>query len=158
MRLYKCLHVSQMGPALRCAHGQDRQAATIHQYVPWHDLSCYVANSHSAPGLFRVGVVLKHSRQMSLSSRGLLPLIPINGVIFVPMDLNRPLSSQGRFDALLHKVCPANTFDLPPVLPATSRCHAWLHFWQVTGGSGAHTNVCTGWALHGLPIAFGDGV
>jgi len=51
---------------------------------------------------------MKPSREQQLSSQGLLPLLPQPAgrrarVAFVPLDLARPLTGQGRIDVLLHK-------------------------------------------------------
>ena len=74
------------------------------RHMPWSGLPHWVAGSHRDPGLVRVGVVMKGERQQELCSRSLLPLIPKDGVVFIPLDMHQPLSGQQPFDALLHKV------------------------------------------------------
>lgn len=98
-------------------HGHHQQNAdkllwTQAQKVPpdaepltqWLALPKYVADSHTGPGLLRVGVVMKHGRQLDFSERGLLPLVPTDGVILTPLDLMQPMAVQGPLHALLHKV------------------------------------------------------
>ncbi len=51
-----------------------------------------------------VAHVMKLSREAALAQRGMLPLLPADGVCFVPLCLDRPLDSQGPFHVVLHKV------------------------------------------------------
>jgi hypothetical protein len=55
-----------------------------------------------------VGHVMKLSRESALAQRGMLPLLPADGVCFLPLRLDVPLASQGPFHVVLHKVLPAS--------------------------------------------------
>ena len=81
------------------------------RHVPWSALPHFTAASHRGPALVRVGVVMKSERQQQLSRRGLLQLIPTDGVVFIPLDLNKSLESQQPYDALLHKVIGLNVLS-----------------------------------------------
>lgn len=55
-------------------------------------------------GAARVGYAMKASRQAALIEQGMLPLLPVDGVCFVPVDLLAVgIEAQPRIDLLLHK-------------------------------------------------------
>ncbi|KAK9863665.1 hypothetical protein WJX84_003088 [Apatococcus fuscideae] len=99
-------------PILESLHGLESTAQKVppdaEPLTQWLALPKYVADSHTGPGLLRVGVVMKHGRQLDFSERGLLPLVPTDGVILTPLDLMQPMAVQGPLHALLHKAT-----DLP---------------------------------------------
>ncbi|KAK9822125.1 hypothetical protein WJX74_009476 [Apatococcus lobatus] len=96
-------------PVLSPPHNlQDMTAVGEMRCLPWTDLPHFAADSHRSQSLVRVGVAMKSERQRELSRKGLLQLIPTDGVIFIPLDLNQPLQGQQPFHALLHKAT-----DLP---------------------------------------------
>ena len=55
------------------------------------------------PGCLVVGCVMKRSRQLSLLAEGMLPLRPVDGLCFMPLDITHNLASQQPFDILLQK-------------------------------------------------------
>lgn len=54
-------------------------------------------------GCLVVGYVMKRSRQLSLGVEGMLPLLPLDGLCFAPLDPALPLAQQQPFDILLQK-------------------------------------------------------
>lgn len=54
-------------------------------------------------GCLVVGYVMKRSRQLSLGVEGMLPLLPLDGLCFMPLDPALPLAQQQPFDILLQK-------------------------------------------------------
>lgn len=99
-------------------------------HVPWSALPRFTAESHSGSPLVRVGVVMKSERQQQLSRRGLMQLIPTDGVVFIPLDLNKSLEGQQPFDALLHKVNGLNVFSC--IRSDAHPLHCALHrFWSL---------------------------
>ena len=51
-----------------------------------------------------VAHAMKPSREAALAQRGMLPLLPADGVCFLPLRLDLPLDAQDPFHVLLHKV------------------------------------------------------
>lgn len=51
---------------------------------------------------------MKPARERTLAARGMLPLVPLHNVCFVPLDFAHPLEEQGPFDVILHKVYTSN--------------------------------------------------
>ena len=75
-----------------------------------------------------VGHVMKLSREAALAQRGMLPLLPVDGVCFLPLCLDMPLAPQGPFHVVLHKASVlrpygAATRTLPPALPSCVCSH-----------------------------------
>lgn len=81
-------------------------------------LAARVAQSQRGAGALLVGVVARPARFRQLAERGLFPLVAVDGVSFVRLDLGAPLGAQGRLDAVLVKV-RCGHLGLPP-----ARLHA----------------------------------
>lgn len=56
------------------------------------------------PPSFVTAYAMKASRGLALAQRGFFPLLPTDGLCFLPLDLGRDLEAQGPFHAILHKV------------------------------------------------------
>lgn len=58
-----------------------------------------------ASGALCVGTVMKSSRQQGLTTQSMLPFLPTDGVFFLPVDLNLPISTSlvDIIDLVLHK-------------------------------------------------------
>ncbi|KAK9816626.1 hypothetical protein WJX72_002998 [[Myrmecia] bisecta] len=60
-----------------------------------------------------VGFTMKWSRERQLAARGFFPLVPRDGLVFLPLDWQQPLEVQGPFHVVLHKA----TDELRSLLP-----------------------------------------
>ena len=63
--------------------------------------------THTADGSsFIIAYAMKQQRALSLAERGFFPLVPADGLCFLPLDLGQDLPSQLRspLHAILHKV------------------------------------------------------
>ncbi|GLC44431.1 hypothetical protein PLESTB_000470400 [Pleodorina starrii] len=96
--------------------GFELQGAEAAQAAPWQRLRLALAHANLrrataaagsglglAPPLVVVGTAMKPSRERDLAREGLLNLVPMDGVVFAPLDLAHPLESQLPFHAVLHK-------------------------------------------------------
>lgn len=73
-----------------------------------NDILQYVVMSHTAHGTsFVIGTAMKRQRALALAERGFFPVVPTDGLSFLPLDLSRDLAPQlqGPLHAILHKVC-----------------------------------------------------
>lgn len=73
-----------------------------------HDILRHVVTSQTADGTsFVVAYALKQQRALALAERGFFPMLPTDGLCFLPLDLSRDLRPQlqGLLHAVLHKVC-----------------------------------------------------
>lgn len=73
-----------------------------------NDLLRYVVTSHTVHGTsFVIGTAMKRQRSLALAERGFFPMVPTDGLSFLPLDLSRDLAPQlqGPLHAILHKVC-----------------------------------------------------
>lgn len=67
----------------------------------------HVVWSHAAASSsFVIAYVMKRSRSLSLAKRGFFPLLPTDGLSFLPLNLEQSIGEQGPFTAILHKVRP----------------------------------------------------
>ena len=80
-------------------------------------LAARVAQSQRGGGARLVGVVARPARFRQLAERGLFPLVAVDGVSFLRLDLGAPLGAQGHFDAVLVKV-RCGHMGLRPTAPA----------------------------------------
>ena len=81
--------------------------AVVSSHFPGEVIPKLVSNTgDGAEGTARlvVGHVMKLSREAALAQRGMLPLLPVDGVSFLPLRLDMPLEPQGLFHVVLHKV------------------------------------------------------
>ncbi len=67
-------------------------------------LAAKVAQTQRGGSALLVGVVARPARFRQLAERGLLPLVAVDGVSFMRLDLGVPLEAQGPVDAVLVKV------------------------------------------------------
>ena len=79
-------------------------------------LAARVAQSQRGVGALLVGVVARPARFRQLAERGLFPLVALDGVSFLRLDLGAPLDVQGRYDAVLVKVRCGHLVLQPPLL------------------------------------------
>ena len=118
------------------------------------------------PAQLVVGHAMKLSREAALAQRGMLPLLPADGVCFLPLRLDLPLASQGPFHVVLHKVLPATprARSRPPcrvteALATLSVIHEDTHRCRRVCNSmvrnrctpavhDAHHHLCTTWCQH----------
>lgn len=63
-----------------------------------------VATITNKAGALRVGYLMKPEREVTLQRHGLLSLLPVDGVCFLPLDIHRPLQQQAPVDMVLHKL------------------------------------------------------
>mmetsp|Transcript_7678 Transcript_7678/g.22726 ORF Transcript_7678/g.22726 Transcript_7678/m.22726 type:complete len:272 (+) Transcript_7678:222-1037(+) len=64
----------------------------------------HVVWSHAAASSsFVIAYVMKRSRSLSLAKRGFFPLLPTDGLSFLPLNLEQSIGEQGPFTAILHK-------------------------------------------------------
>jgi hypothetical protein len=56
------------------------------------------------PGVLCVGYIMKASREAALCTMGMLPLRPLHGAVFAPVDMGRDPQEQLHCDVLLHKL------------------------------------------------------
>ena len=97
--------------------------AIVRSHFPDGIIPARVSGHQDAkPGTAQLVVahVMKLSRAAALAQRGMLPLLPADGVCFVPLRLDLPLDAQGPFHVVLHKVFVS---ELGPHLPSEDKTH-----------------------------------
>ena len=73
-----------------------------------HEILRHVVTSQTAEGTsFVIGLAMKRQRALALAERGFVPMVPTDGLCFLPLDLSRDLRPQlqGPLHAILHKAC-----------------------------------------------------
>jgi hypothetical protein len=88
--------------------GQQHDArASADSISSLNDILRYVVTSHTAHGTsFVIATAMKRQRALALAERGFFPIVPTDGLSFLPLDLSRDLGPQlqGSLHAILHKV------------------------------------------------------
>ena len=77
-------------------------AGTQHGISSFQELLQLIVRSHTGAG-FVIAYAMKESRGLALAERGFFPLAPMDGLSFLPLDLDRDLELQSPFHAILHK-------------------------------------------------------
>ena len=130
------------------AQPQDSASASgsVAVLPPAQALLRHMVWSHAEDGSsFVIAYAMKRSRGLSLAERGFFPLVPTDGLCFLPLDLDQDIGEQGPFTAILHKVFTLHSMPVASSpIPGITTCACQKPASQVGSGLKERWWICAG--------------